>query len=156
MKKAKIWIIMGLASVITFSAVFWFTNRSSRALRDDEKNPLKVSWQTLQLLDVKTGEIPEKLKKIEGIHVQIPGYLVPLEDNSQRVSEFLLVPYAGACIHVPPPPPNQMVHIKMKNGDVAFTWEPVWAKGKLHVSESNSPYGKVSYSMEGLSVEIFQ
>ena len=147
---------MILASALTFGLVYWLNRGGSSTVRDDAKNPLKVSWQTLQLLDVKTGEVPEKLQKIADIHVQIPGYLVPLEDNSQKISEFLLVPYAGACIHVPPPPPNQMVHVKMKDSDADFTWEPVWVKGVLHIAESTSPYGKVSYTMDGLQVEIFK
>ncbi|MEL7332096.1 MAG: DUF3299 domain-containing protein [Cyanobacteria bacterium J06560_2] len=54
---------------------------------------------------------------LEEQSVQLSGYVLPLGDaqsasQTQPVSEFLLVPYVGACVHVPAPPPNQMIHIK--------------------------------------------
>jgi hypothetical protein len=49
----------------------------------------------------------------------MPGYIVPLEDDREEVKEFLLVPSAGARIHVPPPPPNQIVHVVMAGGKKA-------------------------------------
>jgi len=73
-------------------------------------------------------------EKLSGEHVRIPGYLLPLELSGSKVTEFLLVPYVGACIHVPPPPPNQIVHVKVvqkegyKNGGL---FEPVWVTGKI-------------------------
>ncbi len=51
-------------------------------------------------------------KSLEGATVRLPGFIVPLEAvKSGDVSEFLLVPYFGSCIHVPPPPPNQIVYV---------------------------------------------
>ena len=50
-------------------------------------------------------------EELDGKPVRIPGYLLPLEFDGDKVSEFLLVPYVGACIHTPPPPPNQIVHV---------------------------------------------
>ena len=49
---------------------------------------------------------------LNGAQVRIPGYVLPLEFEGTRVREFLLVPYVGACIHVPAPPPNQMVFVR--------------------------------------------
>jgi hypothetical protein len=58
-------------------------------------------------LNFRTGEMsPEWQGIINGVS-RGPGYMVPLEDNLREVTEFLLVPCPGACIHVPPPPPNQ-------------------------------------------------
>jgi len=51
------------------------------------------------------------VKELNGQKVSIPGYLLPLEITGSSVTEFLLVPYFGACIHAPPPPPNQIVHV---------------------------------------------
>ena len=53
------------------------------------------------------------VEELNGKHVRIPGYLLPLELDGTKVTEFFLVPYVGACIHVPPPPPNQIVHVKL-------------------------------------------
>jgi hypothetical protein len=51
-------------------------------------------------------------KQYDGKRVSIAGYLLPLDFNPEGTSEFLLVPYVGACIHVPPPPPNQVIYVK--------------------------------------------
>ncbi len=57
------------------------------------------------------------VKELDGQQVKLPGYIVPLEVSEEgRTTEFLLVPYYGACIHVPPPPSNQIVHIFSEMG----------------------------------------
>ena len=48
---------------------------------------------------------------LDGRYVLLPGYVVPLEFSDSRIIEFLLVPWVGACIHKPPPPANQIVHV---------------------------------------------
>jgi hypothetical protein len=119
-----------------------------------------VNWQTLQTLD---SSIPlEKQKsaaqQLDGKVVSIPGFMVPLEDDSDQVTEFLLVPYAGACIHVPPPPPNQMVYVKMNTSSkvkVTFT-DPIVVTGQLKISTVVSPYGDVSYDLVGQTVKPYQ
>lgn len=72
--------------------------------------------------------------------VKIPGYLLPLEFEDQTVTEFLLVPYVGACIHTPPPPPNQIVHVSFPGGfempgDI---YTPVWVQGEMLVENTQS------------------
>ena len=51
------------------------------------------------------------VKKLNGARIEIPGFIVPLDSGQERIREFLLVPYYGACIHVPPPPSNQVLHV---------------------------------------------
>jgi len=69
---------------------------------------------------------------LDGQIVRIPGYLLPLEFSGKRVSEFLLVPWVGACIHTPPPPPNQIVHVKAdKPFDFGGLFAPVWVTGRM-------------------------
>ena len=69
---------------------------------------------------------------LNGQIVRLPGYLLPLEFSGKQVSEFLLVPWVGACIHTPPPPPNQIVHVKPEK-PVAMSgmFEAVWVTGRL-------------------------
>jgi uncharacterized protein len=69
---------------------------------------------------------------LNGQIVRLPGYLLPLEFSGKQVSEFLLVPWVGACIHTPPPPPNQIVHVKPEK-PVAMSgmFEAVWVTGQL-------------------------
>lgn len=71
-------------------------------------------------------------QELDGLLVKLPGYALPLEMENVGVTEFLLVPYIGACIHVPPPPPNQMVLVKLSEPFVFNgLFEPVWASGTL-------------------------
>jgi hypothetical protein len=129
----------------------------SEAAADSNKVPT-LMWEDLQQLDLRTGNMPASLKKMDGTIVRVPGFVIPLEDNDQSVSEFLLVPYPMACIHVPAPPPNLIVHVKMEKGKkVAFNfYEPVWAQGRLKIEQTQNVYTDSSYSMTGLAVEPYQ
>ncbi len=70
--------------------------------------------------------------ELDGKLVRLPGYLLPLEFNGKLVSEFLLVPWIGACIHTPPPPPNQIVHVKAdKPFETAGAFDAVWVTGRM-------------------------
>ena len=75
---------------------------------------------------------------LDGEQVRIPGYLLPLEFDGTATTEFLLVPYVGACIHVPPPPPNQIVHVKFDSGyENPGMFTPVWVEGHLSAEVSS-------------------
>ena len=125
-----------------------------------EPKPVTVSWPTLQTLDFNVPQSQQKapVLALSGKRVSIPGFMVPLEDDLDVVTEFLLVPYAGACIHVPPPPPNQIVYVKMdKNAKVQVTFtDPILVTGTLNISTVQSPYGDVSYDLSGESVVPYQ
>ena len=95
--------------------------------------------------------VPDNLKALDGKLVKIPGFIVPLEDYEEEGAEFLLVPYYGACVHTPPPPPNQMVYVRMEgNRKIKFGWwDPVWMEGTLQIESYDSPYGAVGYQLVG-------
>jgi uncharacterized protein len=122
-----------------------------------EKVP-SLTWDNLRGLDFQTGKVPADLKKHDGAVVRVPGYIIPLEDSDQAVSEFLLVPYPLACIHVPAPPPNQIVHVKMDKGKkVSFDfYAPVWAQGRLKIQNTQNMYTDSSFFMTGLSIEPYR
>jgi hypothetical protein len=76
------------------------------------------------------------VKDLNGKNVRLPGYILPLEMSGSKVTEFLLVPYVGACIHVPPPPPNQIVLVKTaakKSYNSKQLYDPVWVTGVISV-----------------------
>ncbi|HYW30107.1 MAG TPA: DUF3299 domain-containing protein [Gemmatimonas sp.] len=106
-----------------------------------------IDWRVLTGLDVRTGELSSAVKALHGQRVRIPGFIVPLEDFQEQAAEFLLVPYFGACVHMPPPPPNQMIFGRLRARSRVNTWEPVWMEGTLLVTTVSSPYGAVSYQM---------
>ena len=124
----------------------------------DSGKVTSLMWEDLQQLNIRTGQMPARLKQLDGTVVRIPGYIIPLEDSEQSVSEFLLVPYPLACIHVPAPPPNLIVHVKMDKGkkvDFDF-YEPVWTQGQLKIQRTKNVYTESSYFMTGLIVEPYQ
>lgn len=116
-----------------------------------------VRWQTLQKLDFKTNTIhDESLKKIIDGKVKIPGFAVPLSDNLMSVSEFLLVPNQMACIHVPAPPPNLIVFVRLdKPLKIEELVGPLWVSGVLRLKNLKSVYGSSSYQMEKVKVERY-
>lgn len=129
------------------------TNGLGEAATAPGKAPV-LMWENLRGLDVLTGNMPADLKKHDGTVVRVPGFIIPLEDNERVVSEFLLVPYPLACIHVPAPPPNQIVHVKMDKGKkVTYDFfEPVWAEGLLKIERTQNMYTDSSFFMTGLNV----
>ena len=92
----------------------------------------------------------------DGKDVKIPGFVVPLEGDDKNLTEFLLVPYFGACIHVPPPPSNQIVHVKFEKGvPVDDLYDAVWISGKLSTKGWSGDIATVGYSMTGITVEPY-
>jgi len=117
-----------------------------------------ADWRLLAGLDYENGTISAGLREVDGTRVRVPGYMVPLDDSAIGVSEFILVPYYGACIHTPPPPPNQMIFVRMngaKKVDVNL-WEPIWIEGELRVTETDSPYGAIGHQLAGIEVEPYR
>lgn len=100
--------------------------------------PLK--WSVLQELDHENGERPkigETLQKHIDQTISIQGFMLPMDFSAREVSEFLLMPYIPACMHVPPPPSNQIIHVIMKEGrSVPASFFPVEVSGVLKVQEN--------------------
>ena len=122
-----------------------------------QEKPPEVPWQVLAGLDYTTGEMSKELQPLLGKEVKIPGFMVPLEDFAETASEFLLVPYQGACVHVPPPPPNQLVYVVMNGNEKVpvYFWDPVWLYGTLEVEETENIYTTVSFKLDGIKVEKY-
>jgi hypothetical protein len=90
---------------------------------------------------------------MNGAEVRIPGFLVPLEEANGQVSEFLLVPYFGACIHTPPPPANQIIHVRASNATKGLrAMDTIWVSGKLQTLRNDSMMGVSGYHITAQSV----
>lgn len=99
------------------------------------------------------GVVPE----LNGENVKLPGFVVPLDVVGDKVASFLLVPYFGACIHVPPPPPNQIVYVEFEDPvKLESMYDPVWVTGKLGLEGHSSTLAKAGYSMKGTSLEEYR
>jgi hypothetical protein len=94
---------------------------------------------------------------LDGQYVKLPGYIVPLDsDEGGLIQEFLLVPYFGACIHVPPPPPNQIVFVKLaKPYNLKSMADPVWITGTMKTQAWSGDIADSDYVMTGEKVEKF-
>lgn len=95
---------------------------------------------------------------LDGQLIKLPGYIVPLDvTDDGKVTEFLLVPYFGACIHVPPPPSNQIVLVKYPKGvELDALYEPFWIQGPLKVENSSSELADTGYQMNADEVFAYQ
>jgi hypothetical protein len=96
--------------------------------------------------------------ELNGVSVRIPGYTVPFEYGSKaEITEFLLVPYFGACIHSPPPPPNQTIFVKtdtpIKLKDLA---QAVWIEGTMLTSTKRSDLADAAYTIEMTSIAKYE
>lgn len=129
----------------------------------------QMDFSTLKDNDPRATEALQKMREawdkapvvpaMSGQRVRIPGFLVKLEGDAQNVREFLLVPYFGACIHVPPPPANQVIHVvpdKPVPAAVAKDSGAVWVSGVLSNTATVSDLGNASYKMKAIKVETYK
>ena len=92
-----------------------------------------------------------------GQSVRLPGFMVPLEDLPEGSKEFLLVPYFGACVHSPPPPANQIVHVVLDKPTKRFRlMDTLWVTGALSATKTDSHMGVASYRIDAKLVAPFR
>ena len=161
----KVWMKASLLCTVGFSVGFgaiylFFGNGQATSASAAGKNsgkPVELDWAKLRELNIETGKASDTLKAANGGLARVPGFMIPLEDNMTEVSEFLLVPSPMACIHTPPPPANQIVHVRMGSGNKAkATYGPVWVNGRFNITEVTHTYGKASFEMIGESTEPYK
>jgi hypothetical protein len=122
-------------------------------LADDDPRALEL-MEKLQALWQQAPVIPE----LDGKRVRLPGFVVPLEADAETMGEFLLVPYYGACIHVPPPPANQTVHVVTAEGGEYHggLFDTVWVNGTLKVERLSNELGDAGYRLDAVLVEPYE
>lgn len=144
------------------------------ALVPEGWNPAKafkdINFDKLKDGDPRATEILTRLKDMwdaappetawNGRRVRIAGFAVPLEWERDLVTEFLLVPYFGACIHTPPPPANQIIHVYLaKPGRKIQTFDTVWVNGAMEIAISRAAnemgLGNAGYRMKADAVEPY-
>ncbi|MCH2164353.1 MAG: DUF3299 domain-containing protein [Marinovum sp.] len=94
---------------------------------------------------------------LDGTRVRIPGFIIPLAWTGEGdVIEFVLVPYVGACIHVPPPPPNQLVYV---TSAVPWPgnelWDAVWVTGELRAGLQDTAVAETGYQLAATEMEVY-
>lgn len=126
------------------------------ALSDEEFEALDDnSEQALALMDkirLMQDNAPV-VEALDGAAGRISGYALPLDFEAQEVAEFLLVPYFGACIHVPPPPGNQTVYVRLdKPVKLDALWDPVTVTGKMETVRTSTELAAAGYQMQAVDV----
>lgn len=109
---------------------------------------LKSTWKAAPVVEDLAGKL-----------VKIAGFVVPLDTKDNKVSSFFLVPYFGACIHVPPPPANQMVYVTLAKGQelpADSLYSAVWASGRLDIAHTSNDLGDAGYIMEKASIQEYK
>jgi len=117
-----------------------FGSKGGLKQQDKALPPVMYSNKTVPWMDGKT--------------IRIGGYPVPLESDSKgRSIEFFLVPYPGACIHVPPPPPNQLLLVRYPKGIVLDDiYAPLWVNGVLHIEPVSNDLADAVYALDASGV----
>lgn len=106
---------------------------------------LREAWDNAPINNAMIGQM-----------VRLPGYLVPLEETREGIKEFLLVPYFGACIHSPPPPANQIVHVLPRAVATGLrSMDTVWVTGVLAAVRTDSYMGVSGYRIEATQVSPY-
>lgn len=120
----------------------------------------------LQDNDPKAQEALETMRKawndapvnpeFTGKKVRIPGFAIPIEQSEKGVDELLLVPYFGACIHTPPPPANQIIHVKLSEPQEAVgAMQAYWVWGELTASKFSSELGDAAYLLTATGIQPY-
>ena len=128
-----------------------FRGRALDRIREGDAQELALMREMRPLWD----NAPTR-NDLDGANIRLSGYVVPLELSRGDIKEFLLVPYFGACIHSPPPPANQIVHVVLPKPRPLRTMEAVWASGTLRTRRQDSPLGMSGYSLEGFDVKPYR
>ncbi|KAA3653943.1 MAG: DUF3299 domain-containing protein [Proteobacteria bacterium] len=126
----------------------------------------QLDMESLQDNDPRAMEVMAKIKQaweqapvvpaLNGQKIRMAGFLVRLEGDEKHIREFLLVPYFGACIHVPPPPANQVVHVIPEQPvPVGPDMGAVWVSGTLSLAAAKTDLGDAGYRISAVKVEPY-
>ena len=97
------------------------------------------------------------VEELDGELIRIPGYVVPFDfESDDTYTEFLFVPSLGACIHTPPPPPNQVIYVRSDSEmRVPDIWVPYWLEGELTIERNENDLGDAAYALNLSDIEPF-
>jgi hypothetical protein len=88
--------------------------------------------------------------------VKLSGFIMSVEGNGEALTEFLLVPYFGACIHTPPPPSNQIVFVRTHSRPfpISRSFERIVVTGRLRTEHARSALASASYAIDATRIEL--
>jgi uncharacterized protein len=137
----------------------FFSGAAPTTMAGHDGGPPPSTYQEGKFMSIKrrqpgSDQPPRVVADLNGKRVKLGGYVVPLDFEATTIKEFLLVPFVGACIHVPPPPANQIVYVKSDNGfQITGQFDPVWVTGTLKTETAFTGLADAGYSLDAESVE---
>ena len=126
--------------------------KKAELLKDGDAVAQQMMKELREVLDT-----APTIATLQGARIRMPGFVVPLDASREGFTEFLLVPYHGACIHTPPPPANQIVHVVSKQPVKGFaSMSAVWVSGTMQVARKDTGMGVSGYALELSAIENYQ
>lgn len=123
----------------------------SEIIGEGELDELNDFWRPI--FDANGSKLNSAL---DGAYIKMPGFIIPIDMTSEGVTSFVLVPYVGACIHTPPPPPNQLVFVTSETpwpgNDL---WEAVWVTGQMTHQLQSTEIAETGYALRADAMEIY-
>ena len=93
---------------------------------------------------------------LDGAYIKIPGFIIPIDLSTTGVTSFVLVPYIGACLHVPPPPPNQLIFVTTETPWPSDNlWDAVWVTGQMNHEIQTTELAEIGYALRSDAMEIY-
>ena len=124
----------------------------SEIIGEGELDEVNDTWNPIY--DENATKLNESL---DGSYIKMPGFVIPFDISAKGVTEFMLVPYTGACIHMPPPPANQLVMVNAKtpwpSDDL---WDPVWVIGMMRTRLQSTDLGQTGYAIVADQMEVYE
>ncbi|MDG1077121.1 MAG: DUF3299 domain-containing protein [Planktotalea sp.] len=124
----------------------------SEIIGEGELDEVNDTWNPIY--DENATKLNESL---DGSYIKMPGFIIPFDIGVKGVTEFMLVPYTGACIHMPPPPANQLVMVNAKtpwpSDDL---WNPVWVIGMMRMQLQSTDLGQTGYAIVADQMEVYE
>ena len=137
----------------------WDPSSRIEALMGDDVGDLSDdSAEAQRLMDAYMEAVRDApvVSELDGQEVRIPGFVVPLDFSGTQTTEFLLVPYFGACIHTPPPPSNQIVYVTSAAGyALKELFDAVWVTGVIRTRAHLNDLGDAGYTLRASTVVPF-
>lgn len=122
----------------------------------DDLEALRNGTASQEIVDLYTAPLREDqigsfntVTELDGRQIRMPGFLLPIDfERRGAAREFLLLPYHGACVHYPPPPPNQIVYV---TSDIPIEfdrlWDPVWIEGRMQTARTETDLAEAAYAL---------
>lgn len=137
--------------------------------------PLNLQWQDLipqsekdlyqkiglaqlngEEIDFDESQFGQTRAELNDTLIRIPGFVIPLQSDAETVTELLLVPFYGACLHVPAPEPNQIIYVKFAEGaPLPEMWEVVYVQGLLKTQSNSHELAQTGYLMQATKIEKY-